>query len=231
MSPSIYAAYGQLFSVGFIFIGFHCIGMCGPILCGLQIGRQRFGLLFYQLGRTTLYMIFGAITGALGAVFEKTFSAAGTVISIAFGCLLIVQAGKTYRFKNTHRLASKLAILQPDEFGLIRPLFLGMCLAFMPCMITVWALGIAATTLSPLHGALIMALLVLLTTPALWISTRIPNILQRLQKIEFLKRLSPALLGISGIWMILVGLAGAGILNHCHVHFQLFGQHYMIMFF
>ncbi|MEI6805232.1 MAG: sulfite exporter TauE/SafE family protein, partial [Myxococcaceae bacterium] len=127
--------------------------------------------------------------------------------------------------------SSKLPILQPQEQGLIRPLFFGVCLGFMPCMITVWALGIAATTASVLHGSLIMLLLVVMTTPALWIATRLPKIIGSIQRFMFLKRLAPLFICMSGCWLILVGLSGLGILEHQHLHFSIFGTHYMIMFF
>ncbi|MEI6806573.1 MAG: sulfite exporter TauE/SafE family protein [Myxococcaceae bacterium] len=91
MSPAIYAAYAQLLSLGFLFIGFHCIGMCGPILCGLQIANQRFGLLFYQLGRSSIYLTLGALAGLLGAALEYYFVHAGAALSILIGLLIIFQ--------------------------------------------------------------------------------------------------------------------------------------------
>ncbi len=223
MTPQIASAYAQLLSVGLLVIGFHCVGMCGPILCGLQIGHNRFELLFYQLGRTVVYMTLGALVGFVGAVFKQYFSYAGAALSILVGVLVILQARHLMNFK-VPKMASKLAILQPGEMGLMRPMFLGVALGFMPCMITLWALGIAATTASVFHGALIMALLVLMTTPALWVATRLPKIMPRFG------RMAPWFLMASGVWMIVVGLAGVGLIEHQHLVFSLGTHEYMIMF-
>lgn len=230
MTPAIYAAYAQLLSLGFLFIGFHCVGMCGPILCGLQISNQRFGLLFYQLGRSSIYLTLGGLAGLLGAALEVYFARAGAILSISFGALILFQTVYRYSFP-VQSFGKKLAILQPQEFGLLRPLFFGVCLGFMPCMITIWALGIAATTASVMHGSLIMLLLVAMTTPALWLATRIPKLLGSIQRFQSLKRLAPIFIGLSGIWLIFVGLAGLDLISHQHLHFDLFGKTYMIMFY
>ena len=48
-----------------------------------------------------------------------------------------------------------------------RAFCLGILMAFLPCMLVFWCLGLAASASHPFDGALLMALLVVMTTPVL----------------------------------------------------------------
>jgi uncharacterized protein len=96
-------------------------------------------------------------------------------------------------------------------------LMLGAMLGLLPCMITLWALGLAATTGSALHGAGVMVLLVVMTTPVLLGVTLLPRLLRRLVRGRAASLMPDILAGLSGLWLFLVGLAALGVIPHEHV--------------
>jgi sulfite exporter TauE/SafE len=105
---------------------------------------------------------------------------------------------------------------------------LGSLMGFLPCMFVLWALGLCATTASPLHGALIMVLLVAMTTPVLFAVTLLPRLLIRRRAGSWLAARLPAL---SGLWLLLAGGAALGLWPHAHAGVSLLGRGFLIMLF
>lgn len=72
----------QLFGVGILWVSFHCVGMCGPIVASLNTAVSKDGskwqrvrqgagnILAYQAGRAVTYVILGALAGWIGASVE-----------------------------------------------------------------------------------------------------------------------------------------------------------------
>ncbi len=112
----------------------------------------------------------------------------------------------------------------------LRELALGAAMGFLPCMIPAWALGQAATTGSPVHGAAVMLLLVLLTTPVLLLTTQLPRLGWALPQ-GLRSRLARWLPAVSGVWLLLVGGAGLGLWRHAHLGITLIGHPFMMMLF
>ena len=87
-------------------------------------------------------------------------------------------------------------------------------------MIVVWALSLAATTGSVLQGAQVMWLLVAMTTvpllPAV-VGVRLAMLATKAPRLMRLPQL------VSGVWLVLVGLAGLGVIEHQHIVLQLGG--------
>lgn len=100
----------------------------------------------------------------------------------------------------------------PDEGRHARIFGLGAAMGLLPCMITYWALGLAATTGSPLHGALVMLLLVVMTTPMLLGVTLLPRLVPR--RFTWLPN---ALMIVSATWLVMIGLAGLELVDHAHI--------------
>lgn len=241
------SAYAQLLSVGLVWISFHCAGMCGPILMGLDVAgvarghralRGAGSVLLYQLGRAFTYAILGATAGLAGRGLGAIFRQAGGVIAIAFGLsLLIYVVYKAYgkaprtltRLEQRDHPPSALARFQTriqravqhvalrDDAGPARLLALGAILGLLPCMITLWALGLAATTGSAVHGAGVMLLLVVMTTPVLLGVTLLPRVLARGVPARWRRHAPLFLATLSGLWLVLVGLAGLEIVAHEHI--------------
>ena len=108
---------------------------------------------------------------------------------------------------------------------------LGVVLGLMPCMVALWVLGLAALTGSALHGAALMLLLIVLTTPMLLGVTLLPRLIPSGRR-GGLTALAPALLqALSGTWLLLIAAAGAGLISHCHLGFSLFGRGLVMMFY
>ena len=98
----------------------------------------------------------------------------------------------------------------------LRELALGAMMGFLPCMIPAWALSQAALTGSPLHGALVMLLLVGLTTPILLVATQLPRLLLRLPPL-LQNGCRHCFICAPGMWLILVGGAGVSLWPHAHL--------------
>ena len=245
------SAYTQIFSVGVLWISIHCAGMCGPLLIGFDVagvhrGKKALGgalgVLTYQGGRALVYALLGAIFGLFGAGLQRYLSLAGGWLSVLFGLLLAgsVLLRLVYRAPAkgpgfSDRLVQGLTqISRPllDAAGdnlLLRNLGLGLIMGFLPCMITIWALSLAALTGSPLHGAAIMLLLVAMTTPMLLGVTLLPRALgKRIGPLAH--RLPAILMGISGLWLTVAGAASLGWIHHAHFGFKAFGRDFAMMF-
>ena len=88
------ASYGLLFLVGFL-TGFHCVGMCGPLIIGYTAkeataGTKSYGShLLYGTGKTLSYTLIGGLFGAFGSVIAFTPTTQG-MVGIAAGIFLIL---------------------------------------------------------------------------------------------------------------------------------------------
>ena len=253
MSP-LPAAYVHVLGLGLLWTSTHCASMCGPLLCGLQIGgahpskrtsvrRGLLGVLVYQAGRSLTYAWLGGLAGLIGAGLSRIFSAAGGVLALIFGALLLGSVVRARQplvalrrrpgppitaaaLRQVRRLLSPLLLSTHP----LRELALGAAMGFLPCMIPAWALGQAATTGSPVHGAAVMLLLVLLTTPVLLLTTQLPRLGWALPE-GLRSRLARWLPAVSGVWLLLVGGAGLGLWRHAHLGITLLGQPFMMMLF
>ena len=243
-------AIAQLIGVGVLWMSVHCVGMCGPLLLGLDVpGTARGGsaiggvlrMLLYQSGRAVTYAILGAIAGVVGAGLEAVSTRAGAVLAVVLGIVALLQALGVRRRRSpsivsigarpsmTTRLLARLRPVLQSTHPL-RPVLLGMVLGFLPCMIALWALGLAALTSSPLWGALVMLSLVTLTTPLLVSLGAVSAVLRRVPVgvRAVWARVSTAL---AGIWLLLVGLAALDVVDHVHVPLRLFGRVFTLMLF
>jgi len=85
---------GLLVLIGFL-TGFHCVGMCGPLILSYATKNARAGYqshvahLLYGVGKTVSYTTIGALLGAFGAVVAFTPYTRGAV-GMAAGVFLIL---------------------------------------------------------------------------------------------------------------------------------------------
>lgn len=85
---------GLLLLIGFL-TGFHCVGMCGPLILGYVTKNARSGYqshlahLLYGFGKTVSYTTIGALLGAFGSIVAFTPYARGAV-GVAAGIFLIL---------------------------------------------------------------------------------------------------------------------------------------------
>ena len=233
--------------------------LAGFDIAGVMRGRSRiqgvFGVLTYQAGRGLTYAWLGGLAGLLGAGLARITTLSFGILALGAGLVLSHSALRSLRPGSgsvtplvTLRTAQKssstpydvveraIALSRRSLLPLLssrhplRELALGALMGFLPCMIPAWALSQAALTGSPFHGALVMLLLIVLTTPVLLISTQLPRLLGLLPDSlrVLLPRLFPA---VSGVWLILIGGAGLGLWPHAHLALSLVGRPFVMMLF
>ena len=252
---SRYPQYAQLVSVGFLWISFHCAGMCGPLVLGLDLGGHAEGgqgrsrasragsasvnLLLYQCGRSITYAVMGALAGwggqALQGGIQQVTQITGLVLAgvlVLAGALNLLgrsPGGDGSSWDRLGRALGAVAGRLRSGGGRLRKLYLGVVLGFLPCMIPIWALGLAASTQSALHGALIMVLLVWLTSGVIFGFGLAPSV-ARGRASRLLSRLLPVMLILSGVWMGLIAAGANGWIEHLNLGFTLGGEGYAVMF-
>ena len=239
MDPATASAYAQLSSLGVLYVALHCSGMCGPLVVGLGVGDRARGaaamgrVLTYQLGKATIYAPLGALAGLLGRGVVHGLARHGTWLTALLGVALIA-ASLRARFSRSN--AAPMALLAPlvhradrlRERPWLRAFALGLVMAALPCMLVLWALALAATTHHPLHGALLMLLLLAMSSVPLLAAVRLSALVRT--RAPRLARLQPWLPTVSGVWLLLVALAGAGWLPHASLPLSLGGRGYVVMF-
>lgn len=217
--------------------------------------RTVLGVLAYQAGRAAMYAILGALAGLLGAAAEDAIHDATRIsaLVIAVGLLLLgfsqlpevqsfirdlkrYQNGeKTPKTPAAQRIANGLvaklfrALPAPHTLqGLPRMAVSGFILGLLPCMLMFWVLGLAAASASPLHGALLMMTLVLLTTPVLLAAGLSSSFFSGKWR-RFGTIAIPVGMILSGTWLALVGAAANGWIDHAHLTLPFAGQEFIIM--
>jgi len=164
----------------------HCIGMCGGIVMAYsstKIGegwskqRQSIAHISYSIGRVTSYAMLGALFGALGSVaaFSDTsvavlFTVAGIAMilsglsllgKIKFLTKIEHSVSSTSWYRNTFK-----KLLHSDKKSTF--FLLGMLNGFLPCGFVYFFAITAASTASPIYGAMVMIIFGLSTIPALF---------------------------------------------------------------
>jgi len=245
----------QLIGLGAVWVSVHCVGMCGPIVAGLnaahgksaeESGWVRAGtlnVLSYQLGRAVTYGLLGAAAGFLGESIDGLVSGVGNVVALAAGGLLV--AGGTARLAGLDlsvggdagvdatggslgRAARKLTRLVGGR-GRRRLAVFGAVMGFLPCMLMFWVLGLAASTGSPAGGAGVMLGLVVLTTPVLVVAGNAPMAAGGAAR-RHGASIAAAALVVSGMWLLLVGAAANGWIAHLSYSFETHWGPLQIMF-
>ena len=192
----------------------HCAGMCGP-LAALAGAR---GLPLYLAGKTSSYLLLGALAGALGES-ALHFGAGARVLAIGAGALLLLTGLHSLGVIRDSmvgvgllaRAAAAIASLAGQ--GSAGKLVLGTANGFLPCPMTYAFVAMAAATASPLQGAATMLVLGITTALPLTISTLAARrILRRVS----LPLLSGALMLLAAAVTIYRGFAGAHGAPACH---------------
>lgn len=231
--PEVVSPFFQILGLGVIWTFIHCSPMCGPIVAGLRLGEGRksvspfYGLLAYQSGRALIYAFVGGFAGLFGAQFFQNPRLSWILVFILAFLFLIQTFPKSFKMSGKTPEFLTRGVRWASEFhGITRAFFFGLLFAFLPCMLVFWALSVAASTKSFFRGALVMVLLVVLTTlPLLTVSYGSHRLLKGHQK-----SVTSAILFISFLWTLLVSLAANDLISHLHWQFILFGRDYTMMF-
>ncbi|MFU8804484.1 MAG: sulfite exporter TauE/SafE family protein [Bradymonadaceae bacterium] len=204
------------------------------------------GVLAYQGGRALTYLAMGAVAGLAGAAMETWIrgmtQVAGLVVAVA-----LIAAGMAKWPVVARFWRARLNGMNPGRFtgaflgrvmrslnrrfsapGARRMFVFGVALGLLPCMLMFWVLGLAASTASPFHGAMLMGGLVIMTTPVLLIagcSTGLAG-----GKLRALGAyLVPLAMILSGVWLGLIAMAANGWISHVHLPFEFAGHKLVVM--
>ncbi|MEA1880538.1 MAG: sulfite exporter TauE/SafE family protein [Campylobacterota bacterium] len=201
----------------------HCIGMCGGIVVAYTSNKvdqkasylhQTTFHLAYNFGRVTTYAMLGAFFGALGQVVAFTPTTKG-ILFLLTGVLMIL-AGMSLlgniKFLNSAEWSiSKYGWYQNTFKKLISSksmgsfYLLGMLNGIIPCGLVYSFAIFAASTASPLGGALVMATFGLATIPALFFLGTITKFLQKGNLRGSMMKLAALLVIIYGVFTLYKG--------------------------
>ena len=201
----------------------HCIGMCGGIVVAYSSSKvdqksswwqQTSSHLAYNFGRVATYTILGAFFGLIGGVIAFTTTAKG-VLFLLTGLLMIL-AGLSLignlKFLNSAEFSiSKNGWYQRNFRKLITSktytsfFLLGMLNGIIPCGLVYSFAIFAASTASPLWGALVMATFGLATIPALFFLGTVTRFLQQGSLRGVMMKLASLLVILYGIFTLYKG--------------------------
>ena len=201
----------------------HCIGMCGGIVVAYTSSKidqkssyvqQTASHLAYNFGRVTTYAILGAIFGYAGSVLAFTPTTKG-ILFLATGLLMILAGlsllGNLKFLNSAEWSVSKYAWYQKSFRALISSksylsfYLLGMLNGIIPCGLVYSFAIFAASTATPLGGALVMATFGLATIPALFFLGFITKFLQKGNLRGTMMKLAALLVIVYGLFTLTKG--------------------------
>lgn len=175
-----------IISIAFLGSFGHCIGMCGGIVLAYSTIKiepksskvsQSFAHLLYSFGRVFTYSILGAMFGAIGGVITFSNNANGALLVVA-GIAMVLAGlslmGKikfltlvehSFSSSSLFKNAFKRVLNSKSNLSFF---VLGMLNGLLPCGFVYFFAITAASTASPLYGALVMAIFGLSTIPAMF---------------------------------------------------------------
>ena len=201
----------------------HCIGMCGGIVVAYtsskidqnsSYAQQTASHLAYNFGRVTTYAILGAVFGYVGSVLAFTPTTKGLLF--VFTGVLMILAGLSLlgnlKFLNSAEWSvSKYAWYQKSFRALISSksylsfYLLGMLNGIIPCGLVYSFAIFAASTATPLGGALVMATFGLATIPALFFLGFLTKFLQKGNLRGTMMKLAAMLVIVYGVFTLTKG--------------------------
>jgi len=175
-----------IISIAFLGSFGHCVGMCGGIVLAYSTIKiepssskvsKSIAHLLYSLGRVFTYSILGAVFGALGGVV--TFSStAGGILLIITGIAMVLAGlslmGKikfltliehSFSSSSLYKNIFKKVLNSKSNSSFFA---LGVLNGFLPCGFVYFFAITAASTASPLYGALVMFVFGISTIPVMF---------------------------------------------------------------
>ena len=164
----------------------HCIGMCGGIVVAyssIKLGGesskvyQSLAHLLYSLGRVSTYATLGAIFGYIGGVVTFSNLANGILLFIAGFAMVLAGLSLLGKIKfltviehsfsssSFYKNSFKKVLNSKSLFSFY---LLGMLNGLLPCGFVYFFAIAAASTASPIDGAIVMAIFGLSTIPAMF---------------------------------------------------------------
>ncbi|TKK71751.1 sulfite exporter TauE/SafE family protein [Ilyomonas limi] len=199
---------------------FHCVGMCGAIAFSLPVRgmppvKKGIGILLYNLGRISVYAVFGLLFGLLGrqiyvAGFQQWFSIiAGILILLVVLNILFPFHLRLPVFRNAHGFVQTWMsrFLKQPHLGNLY--LIGVANGMLPCGLVYFAITGALVTGSVVNAMLFMATFGLGTLPAMFAVSYFGYML-KLSVRQMVKKAVPFFMAVMGMLLILRGM-GLGI--------------------
>ncbi|WP_456403543.1 sulfite exporter TauE/SafE family protein [Hydrogenimonas sp.] len=194
----------------------HCVGMCGGIVLaytGAKVdpqwnnAKQASAHLAYSFGRITTYVTLGALFGYLGSV--ATFSGYTVGALFLFAGIVMILTGLSIMGKVKFLTLIEHSIVKSawyqksfkalmSDSSLFSFYLLGMINGLLPCGFVYFFAVTAASTMSPLWGAVVMLIFGLSTVPALFSLGFFTGLMQK-------GRLRKTMITVASIAVILYG--------------------------
>jgi hypothetical protein len=175
-----------IISIAFLGSFGHCIGMCGGIVMAYSTIKiqpesskvsKSIAHLLYSFGRVFTYTILGALFGALGGVVLFSNIANGILLIVAGFAMILAGLslmGKIKFLTLIEHSFSSSSIYKKSFKSVLNSksnvsfFLLGMLNGLLPCGFVYFFAITAASTASPLYGALVMLIFGLSTIPAMF---------------------------------------------------------------
>ena len=194
----------------------HCFLMCGPLVATVGQKTRKSPIstaLIYQLGRITVYCIFGAVVGMVGYGFS--LYGLHQYVAVAVGSVLIFMALQEFlslslSIRSNPMTKLSFWLLQfKNKLKINSPFLMGMVNGLLPCGLVYIALTGALIYDTPQNSAIYMLWFGLGTCPVMLGCFLFPK-LKLNQNFAFFPKLFPWAVFVMGLWIISRGL-GLGI--------------------
>lgn len=199
----------------FAFLGSfgHCVGMCGGIVASYAGSFGVFGHLAYGLGKTSAYILLGAIAGAIGGIFRFDPTASATLFVVLGIAMLFLGAHTALQSPFLSKLEHKLARFVPTQamFAFARKLgskgivVLGFANGLLPCGLVYMALLTAAGSSSAFIGGALMGIFGICTLVPLYAFGALAQWLGSRYRGFVLRALGLFAIAF-GIWFVVMGI-------------------------
>lgn len=194
----------------------HCVSMCGPLMFTALYKEEKqspiMHWVLYHLGRISVYAIWGAIFGSIGASVKWFGLQQNISLSIGIGIIAILIIRKVY--PSYESKIGEIALLKKTRNKLIpyiskqtksASLIGGVLNGLLPCGLVYMAIAGATAVQDPIHGALFMTLFGIGTLPLLVTVLLVGNNLRFPIK-KYISQWYPAIIGLVAIMLIIRGL-------------------------
>ncbi|MEA1955454.1 MAG: sulfite exporter TauE/SafE family protein [Campylobacterota bacterium] len=213
----------SIISIAFLGSFGHCIGMCGGIIIAYSSTKiednwskpkQSIAHLLYSIGRVFTYTLLGAIFGFLGGVAMFNNLANGSLLILAGFVMVLTGLSLSGKIKFLtlieHSMSSaswyqKFFRELLHTKSLMSFFILGMLNGLLPCGLVYFFAVTAASTGSPLYGALVMFIFGVSTIPALFSLGFFVGLYKQTKFRNIMIRLAAVSVAIFGIYTMYQG--------------------------
>jgi len=192
----------------------HCIGMCGPLIMSVPVQhlpqhKKIWGILLYQFGRISTYMIMGVLAGVIGwrigiAGWQQVFSVL-MGMAILFFLLSQVFFKKIKGWAWFNQKITKLISWSMRRHSFSGMYMVGVANGLLPCGMVYIAISGAMASGSILNAMVFMFVFGLGTLPALF-SLAFWGTRLSWQNRQNMRKLVPYIVGLTAILLIIRGL-------------------------